>query len=1335
MATILLTTLRTEASSMAASVWEQTAGPPGGRVNCVAVDIEEPTIVYAGMDQARIYRSLDGGQTWQESLPSVGEWIANIVPTPYGVFVACNQFVIYRSADHGASWAGLTVARETRITGIHYGELGNVFLARSEWGLLFASRDGGETWRNITANLPKSFINAMAVAGPLEYWAGQDSRQQGALYHTTDGGRHWQEALLPQPPDTAVSHILVAKDNPDLILVGLRNVYNEGRPDNYCYSWITRNKGQTWQPVWGGFDPDNGYWPLAQGVDGALYVNNANHLYASYDQGHTWHRLPFRKGLEGRKPGDVGDMAVHPENPNILYVPVLNGVAMSRDSGMTWTVESEGMILTQISLLAAHPTDADTIYAASAGGEGTFRSTDRGDHWTWLNGGGLPHPWADELTIDPTNPDIIYETVDVADVYRSDNAGDTWSLVWPNFRFSSVYALAAAPSDPDILYACKNGFGLYKSDDGGQRWRFLHQSDIDYTYTIAIHPKNPNIVFSGYNPKPFEDWAMIRRTLNGGTTWETVLKVNGSDGITSIVFDSNDPKTLYAGSIGKNGGRVYVSTDGGDTWSVLNERFTMCTVWGQSQLVIHPTDPSVAYAATWLAGTWKTTDAGRNWILLDEAPISGTALSIDPLHPEVVYLGDRSSPTVWKSEDGGLSWSQVANFHSDGAILVMRVLVHNNVVFASTFHRSLHGGKLYRSTDGGETWHDVTGTLPKGILDIAVDSGNPEMVYLTTNINSAYKSIDGGKTWFHMEGFPDVGAYDIEVHPFDSDTLYASARGGSLPEWFTSIAGDRPEGITFSESAGVYRSTDAGRTWEQVLQTWPSCRVVRIHPNHPNLLLAADLVDGLQVSRDGGVTWTERDKGLENVVPTSCAVGRNTVYIGTQGCGVFSGDIDPQTGKIAWYPDRCNKPVPAVHSMEVQVNPRDSNILFVSSYPGGLMRSADGGSTWCDRNGITPSLVVDDPLRQGYYSFAIDTTDPNRMWVGTWGKGIYKSFDAMLLNIPAFGKGMTMIGKHIYQIVVDPDNPDCIYAATEQGVFRTSNGGTTWEGMNQGLDTTQVRTLVLTTDTRLIAGTLGYGIYEYDSGWGKWAQLSQLREFGTFWPIWDGRPLYQYSTLLIDPTDPQTMYFGTFPAGIYKTTDNGRHWRESTVGWTNDGVFCLVFHPEDTNIIYAGTYNGINRSLDRGAHWEMWDNGWPVEQGVFAIAFDSIDPDVMYACSKNGENMGNGHAGFHGTVMKSTDGGAHWFSIINGLNTDQEFLKVVVDPLDRNTLYLATQGDGVFVSRDAGAHWQPWNNGLRNLQAGTNGNNVADVLALSADGNTLCFATLGGGVWRRMIDR
>ncbi len=753
------------------SQWTQTAGPPGGAIGCVAVDVEDSQIVYAAVEQAGIYRSTDGGRSWSLSHEGIGQWISDICSTPYGVFASYSHFGLLHSSDQGKTWDWITVADEHRITGVHYGVHGDTLLARTERGQLYVSRDGGQTWQDATGDLPRDEILAMGVRGPEEYWVASGRGLINGLYVTINGGQTWIRSSLVSIPDACVRHMLVADDESDLILVGFHNIHNEGRPEGVSYSWISRDGGETWSPHWGGFDPDNGWWPLAQGPDGALYVNNANHIYRSSDRGATWQNLHLVEALGGRRPGDISRMDVDPDHPDRLYIAVLNGIAVSRDGGAFWTLESDGILRTRISLVAADPLDPNTVYAASANGGGTYRTTNGGDSWMWLNGGGLPHPWVDELMVHPVDPSIVYEIVDTSEVYRSEDYGATWTTVWDDFNFSSVYTLAPAPSDPDVIYACKNGFGLFKSGDGGQWWQFLHHSEVDYTYTLAVHPQNADVVFSGYNPKPFQDYSMIRKSIDGGTHWATVLRLEGSNGITSIVFDPLDPDTLYAASIGEHGGRVHVSRDAGETWTVLNERFTMCTVWGQPQLIGDPTDPETVYAATWLGGTWKTTDAGATWSRLAGAPISGTSVAIDPVHPHVLFVSDRSSPTVWRSLDAGVTWCRVADFTQDRALLVMRTAVYNGIAYAATFHHGLRGGDLYRSRDNGETWDRITGSLPKGILDIAIDPRNTDTVYITTNINGAYLSHDGGNTWAPIENFPDVGAYDLEVHPTDSSIL------------------------------------------------------------------------------------------------------------------------------------------------------------------------------------------------------------------------------------------------------------------------------------------------------------------------------------------------------------------------------------------------------------------------------------------------------------------------------------------------------------------------------------------------------------------------------------
>ena len=101
--------------------------------------------------------------------------------------------------------------------------------------------------------------------------------------------------------------------------------------------------------------------------------------------------------------------------------------------------------------------------------------------------------------------------------------------------------------------------------------------------------------------------------------------------------------------------------------------------------------------------------------------------------------------------------------------------------------------------------------------------------------------------------------------------------------------------------------------------------------------------------------------------------------------------------------------------------------------------------------------------------------------------------------------------------------------------------------------------------------------------------------------------------------------------------------------------------------------------------------------------------------------------------MKSIDGGATWFEIVGGLDVGQEYYKIIIDRFSPNTLYLASQHDGMLISRDGGTSWSPWNEGLTNAVPGTNGNNVTNTLAISADGSVLYFGTAGSGVFRRTV--
>lgn len=1329
--------------------WERTNGPYGGLMNCIEIDPTNPNTLFAVGAGSDIFKSTNGGTNWTVigTLPSSTPQITDLIIAKSNPQVLYLQTVgtekvrpeLYRSTNGGVNWSRINydpIHQDMSVFHIALHPTNDSILVAVMWNAFtYLTNDGGSTWVNVSGNLPRYQYTDIAISGDNEFWVGVGDASQndnGTLYHTVDGGVNWEKEDLNQAPETFINTIMVHPDDPSTVFVSLRNKPDEPIDIHTSYLSMTDDGGATWQQL-------NTTSTLrlltivpAQDND-TIYASYGPIVYTTSDYGHHWDDITIYTNTSTTMTNDINDLEVDPTNSDIIYIPRRTyGIYKSIDGGENWNTLTDGINNTNACLVvSSHLEGSETVYVSAVEGTGTFRTDDAGNTWHYLDEGGIWHPFTDEIQISPHDPNIVWQIADIGTIFMTNDSGVTWDDKYNpqhgyGFRYSSPYVIESAPSDSDILFSVKAGWGIFRSEDGGYVYDFLATSDVDYSYTLAVHPANESIVYSGYNPKPFQDWAMVRKSLDGGLTWETVLNVTGSNGITSVVIDPNNPDTLYAGSISETGGEVYKTTDAGLNWNKLNDNFTMCTVMAQPQLVVDPSNPGTAYIGTWLGGTWKTVDAGATWTLLENAPVSATAIRFDKQNSNILYLADRSTPSLWKSIDAGETWFDIVNFRANGSFLVNNVYADGDVIYCATFGPPATGGNLYKSTDGGATWSDITGILPRSVLDIAVDPVSPEIVYVTTHVKQAFKSMNSGDTWIELVNYPDIGGFDIEINPSNTSILYTCGLGNTtIPGWVD------PQSFSFSENSGVYKSEDAGLSWYNVLNTTDKTRAIRMYPGNSSILFAAAHGNGLFVSDDAGNTWTTYNSDLDTLGLTSLDIGGDTIYIGTQGYGVYSGDINPTDYSVTWANARSNKPIPETFSMQIVVDSEDSNIIYVSSFPGGLYRSDDGGATFYDKNFQTPSIVPYDPFRQGYYTFALNPANTSEMWLGTWGGGMFISYDRMDHNVHADGLDLMMLGKHIYQIEVSPNPPYTVYAATEEGVFISEDYGISWMNFSAGLDSLQVRSIELTSGSNLYCGTLGYGMYIYNSTKSQWVQLPPFGGLGNIWPIWNDRPTYQYSSLLFHPTNPNIIYIGCFPAGIFKSIDGGKTWYESNDGWLNDGVFSMVTYPGDPDVIYAGTYNGVSRSMDGGETWHRLDNGWPAEQWAFSIDFNWAYPDIVYACSKNGENEGTGRPDFHGTVMKSINGGESWFEITNGLNVSQEFYKIIVDKNNPDILYLACENDGVFISYNAGDSWEDWNDGLTNKRAGSSGNNIANPMAQSADGKYLYFGTFGSGVFRR----
>ena len=1354
----LLTTSAPDARAKTShAAWIQTNGPQGGRISDLAIDPVDLSNVYAVGSRDGIYRSANGGASWE--LTSYGLEIIEAIdvvavdPNQSGVILVGSNNDLIRSADGGSTWSDVRTGLDDctrwgdRIrfspseSGVVY--LGGHTHCDETGGTVYRSADGGLSWTDIGVGIgvpAGGGIEDISVGADgsllvavndraLETWRG------GRVYHSTDAGQNWQHIDYGgDAEDRFIWSVFQNPHSPGEMWITEAGLFNEDIDQPAIFR--STDGGDTWSPIVYDVPLDGTQLrTLAASSSGRVYIAGGGALAATDDIGASFSDVSL--------PGDVvrfdlHNLAVHPQLPDVLLLPTgAGGIAQSEDAGQSWELRNEGIIATNINLIATDPVDPGVVYAASAGGEGTFRSDDYGETWQYLNPGGIVHPWADELTVDPVVPDRVWFMSDVPFLHHSTDRGDSWTVLTkpyePNgFSFFSPYALGGS-NDPDIVYAVSNGFGIFKGERRGideWDWRFLRESEIDYSYSVAVAADDPNVIYSGYNRKPFETAAKIRASTDGGESWFTSLEIPGAEAFTSVAFDPTDASRAYAVSTGEAGGTLWVK-DGID-WEILGRPFNFTTIhaWAVSP------DGMTAYAGAWGGGTFRTRDGGASWDEID-APeaFSAAALALDPSSPDIVYLADRTSPVLYRSDDGADSWT----VHTDLGPTYRRLMsVTVDPSNPSRLYVSAMGrmgpasGSLYVLENGSAT--DVMNGLPRLPLNVTVDPTNTDRLFTVLHERGVYRSTDGGDSWSDISaessGLPDSGFNGLILHPQDPSTLYLF---GGCDVRFSTVesAGLDPDIVH-----GVHRSSDGGDTWTLINggvlgEASGSVKSLAFDPEDFDRIVAT-AENGVYVSQDGGDSWTAVN-GLEGITVagiTLVSSGQGmsrSAFSFTNGAGVYSGVFDGDS--FTWDTEPGFRAT--VHFGQIVPDPQTPGTLYVTGYPGGTFKSTDGGMSWHEKNFGMASFAVDDPLRQGYYALSISPMDSDRLYLGLYGKGVYRSDNGAETWRPVYGSSATLRSARVSALASDPIDPDAAVVATDSGVYRTMDAGASWTPMDAGLVSTDIRTLRYDGSGDLYAGVRGYGLYRWNVG--SWEPQNPVGNWGVSWPMWDDRPLYQYTSLLIHPTQPERMLLGTFPQGIYASGDGGELWRESNVGWTNDGVFSLVTHPDDPEIVYAGTYNGMNRSLDFGGKWEVWDEGMPGEQWVFSIDFDPQNPNVMYACSKNGENEGQGTEDFRGTVLKSHDGGATWIEIVSGIGREQEYYKIIADRFEPGTVYLAAQNDGMLISRDGGASWDHFNDGLTNPLPGTNGNNVTNTLGISADHAVLYFGSRGSGVYRRSV--
>ncbi|MDH4083754.1 MAG: hypothetical protein OEV99_09055 [Nitrospira sp.] len=298
----------------------------------------------------------------------------------------------------------------------------------------------------------------------------------------------------------------------------------------------------------------------------------------------------------------------------------------------------------------------------------------------------------------------------------------------------------------------------------------------------------------------------------------------------------------------------------------------------------------------------------------------------------------------------------------------------------------------------------------------------------------------------------------------------------------------------------------------------------------------------------------------------------------------------------------------------------------------------------------------------------------------------------------------------IVLIQLHPKNPDIIYVATNDYIYKTRDGGRTWTNLSQGMSYSRVIAMAIdpTYPATVYAGTKGDAVYKSHDGGQRWVSMRSGLDDATITSV--------VNQFIFDPNDAQHMFLAT-TMGVFETKNGGEQWTKKMEGMKEVlMVVTLTMDPTRPSILYAGTSGGVYKSIDQAGHWEKVNNGL-VPPGmlktsralnVTSILVDPYSPDTVYAATLSG-------------LYKTTDAAQAW-TRVGELLADQMIIAMVLDRTRQGVIYI-TGRDGVHRSEDGGATWKLINSGLTTT-------NVRAIAQSATDPKVFYAGTNGSGLYR-----
>jgi photosystem II stability/assembly factor-like uncharacterized protein len=679
-----------------------------------------------------------------------------------------------------------------------------------------------------------------------------------------------------------------------------------------------------------------------------------------------------------------------------------------------------------------------------------------------------------DIAVNPNDCNEYYLAVASGGVWKTSNAGVTWTPVFDGEGSYSIGCVTIDPRNPFVVWVGTGennsqrsvgwGDGVYRSRDGGKNWENLGLKESEHIGMIAIDPRDSNVVYVAAQGPLWRGGGDrgLYKTVDGGKTWQRVLHVSDDTGINEVHLDPRNPDVLYASAYQRrrhvwtliNGGpesALYKSEDGGATWRKINKGLPEVDL-GRIGLDIAPANPDVLYAIVEAAdgkgGVFRSTNRGETWEKrCDYMTTSGqyyNEIICDPLEVDHFYAMDTF---LHVTDDGGKTMRRVIqqNRHVDDHALWINP--------RDTRHLRIGcDGGLYESFDRGETWRFFANLPITQFYRINVDNSEPfYYVYGGTQDNSTVgapsRTIDrigiANEHWFLTVG---GDGYETVVDPLDQNIVYSLWQYGGL------VRHDRRSG----ETIDIKPTEKPGE--EPLRWNWDSPLILSPH-DHKRLYFAANK---LFRSDDQGDSWIAVSGDLTR------RIDRNQLPVFGR---LQSVDAVAKNASTSFYGN----------IVSLDESPLVAGLLYIGTDDGLIQVSEDGGRNWrkqdtfpgvpdgtyvsclrASRHAANVVYAAFDNHKQGDFKpYLFKSADRGRTWSNVAG------------DLPARDTVYTLVEDHV--------KPDLLICGTEFGAYVTIDGGGRWMKLKGGLPTISVRDLeIQRRENDLIVGTFGRSIYILD---------------------------------------------------------------------------------------------------------------------------------------------------------------------------------------------------------------------------------------------------------------